>query len=452
MDRPGTGRRRSSRPSAKLDGWKQIADYLDRSVKTAQRWEKAHGLPVRRVDEESGGTSVFAFTEEVDEWLRSRGDVVADRPGPGDGGTGSEGEGRASRWWRPAAILGSLAILLLALLWILGFPRFDGSGGTGNPVGGEASPFMASKLGETSRLAAFDSRGRRLWVRPFRTDFAERLPAGPAWLVEDLDGDGRREVVFGHGGELGGSPGPESGLYVFGPDGELLWESGAGRALRLDGREYADSFEVHGVAVGARPEGGKFVVLVSAHRPYSPSRVAIFDASGRLLGEYWHFGWVRDMIVADLDEDGSDEVLVGGNDDLLGRGFLALLEHDLGPAVGPGLTDHPEDLRPRRESRYLVFPQTAVGRVFGGRARVENLRSQGDGFVVDTTSYIPEVAAARGRPGAVFLFGADFVLRRIDFQESHRVLHRALLSEGRIEVTLEEERRRLATEIERLIP
>ena len=45
---------------------KRIADFIDHSVATIQRWEKLHGFPVRRAP--SG--SVFAYTEEIEAWLR----------------------------------------------------------------------------------------------------------------------------------------------------------------------------------------------------------------------------------------------------------------------------------------------------------------------------------------------------------------------------------------------
>jgi TolB-like protein len=57
----------------KLDSWKAIADYLDRDVRSVQRWEHARGLPVYRVPgAKSGG--VFAYTDELDEWLHQRRD------------------------------------------------------------------------------------------------------------------------------------------------------------------------------------------------------------------------------------------------------------------------------------------------------------------------------------------------------------------------------------------
>jgi serine/threonine-protein kinase len=54
-------------PKDRLDSWKAIAGYLERSLRTVQRWHASHGLPVHHF----GGSksSVFAFTEEIDRWL-----------------------------------------------------------------------------------------------------------------------------------------------------------------------------------------------------------------------------------------------------------------------------------------------------------------------------------------------------------------------------------------------
>jgi PAS domain-containing protein len=52
-----------------LRSWKDIAHYVGTCVKTVQRWEHAHGFPVRRVEPNKGAV-VFALRNEVDEWLR----------------------------------------------------------------------------------------------------------------------------------------------------------------------------------------------------------------------------------------------------------------------------------------------------------------------------------------------------------------------------------------------
>lgn len=54
----------------RLDTWKSIADYLGRSARTAQRWHVEYGLPVRHLG--SGSSSVFAYSDELDKWLRER--------------------------------------------------------------------------------------------------------------------------------------------------------------------------------------------------------------------------------------------------------------------------------------------------------------------------------------------------------------------------------------------
>jgi len=54
-------------PKERLDSWKNIAEYLERSLRTVQRWHAYHGLPVRHFGGSKG--SVFAYTDEIDRWL-----------------------------------------------------------------------------------------------------------------------------------------------------------------------------------------------------------------------------------------------------------------------------------------------------------------------------------------------------------------------------------------------
>src|SRR4029453_3299166 len=55
----------------RLDSWKEIAHYLNRSVRTLYRWEKEEGLPVHRHQHRELG-SAFAYTAELDAWLNAR--------------------------------------------------------------------------------------------------------------------------------------------------------------------------------------------------------------------------------------------------------------------------------------------------------------------------------------------------------------------------------------------
>ena len=55
----------------KLDSWKEIAKYLDRNVRTCQRWEKELGLPVHRLDK-TLRSRVFCYTDEIDQWIKDK--------------------------------------------------------------------------------------------------------------------------------------------------------------------------------------------------------------------------------------------------------------------------------------------------------------------------------------------------------------------------------------------
>lgn len=56
----------------RLDSWKEIADYVNREIKTCLRWEKEFGLPVYRIDKESSRSRVFSYRTEIDHWFKER--------------------------------------------------------------------------------------------------------------------------------------------------------------------------------------------------------------------------------------------------------------------------------------------------------------------------------------------------------------------------------------------
>jgi hypothetical protein len=53
-----------------LSGWKEIASYLAKGVRTVQRYERQMGLPIRRPAGASSG-SVLAVKAELDGWVQA---------------------------------------------------------------------------------------------------------------------------------------------------------------------------------------------------------------------------------------------------------------------------------------------------------------------------------------------------------------------------------------------
>src|SRR5262245_25631702 len=111
-------------PEGRLDSWKAIAAYLNRDVRTVRRWEQL-GLPVRRVPG-GRGTSVFAFTEEIDAWLKAsehQQSVAAPETAPSRPVQPIPTEtSKVSGWLAPGIALGLL--LAVAAVWRLRTPTY----------------------------------------------------------------------------------------------------------------------------------------------------------------------------------------------------------------------------------------------------------------------------------------------------------------------------------------
>lgn len=115
----------------RLHSWKEISEYLNCSEKTARRRELVYGLPVRRVP---GGpkSAVFAYRDEVDQWLSSRPWEAAALPHlPPEHDQAAPSVGRSRRFlWVAAALVLAVSGGILAWkirgasrVWLAGSPE-----------------------------------------------------------------------------------------------------------------------------------------------------------------------------------------------------------------------------------------------------------------------------------------------------------------------------------------
>jgi tetratricopeptide (TPR) repeat protein len=93
-------------PETRLDGWKRIAAFLNRDVRTVRRWEKNQDLPVHRLMHNTGAT-VYAYQNELQEWLANRDKKARTSTEPK---ADASRPGKARLWW---LVSGLLALSLL---------------------------------------------------------------------------------------------------------------------------------------------------------------------------------------------------------------------------------------------------------------------------------------------------------------------------------------------------
>src|SRR5205085_485358 len=129
--------------------------------------------------------------------------------------------------------------------------------------------------------------------------------------IGDLDGDGRPEVLFvlapAHHASMAHA------LVCFNDRGVEQWRFVPGRTVRTATESFAPPYAIQNIAVGRVLNNGALgIVVTSVHYTWYPSQVAVLTPGGKLAGEYWHSGGLPQLAVADLDQDGRDEIYLAG--------------------------------------------------------------------------------------------------------------------------------------------
>ncbi|MFQ5769915.1 MAG: FlgD immunoglobulin-like domain containing protein, partial [bacterium] len=152
-------------------------------------------------------------------------------------------------------------------------------------------------------VTAWDGNGNPTWTYTANSSISEAI-------IADLNGDGSYEVLAGtraDGSDMGV-------IYALHGDGTIYWSFKTG-AKGTESPYWPDDHYVVSKIVVANVDNDRKqeVVSISGHDYYYPTRLCVLDAlTGVLEGEYWNPGICGDLVITDLEGDGSIEILVGG--------------------------------------------------------------------------------------------------------------------------------------------
>lgn len=322
----------SDAPDRELNTWKEIAEFFGRTTRTVQLWERERGLPVRRM-----AGQVYASTRALEAWRQEQEVRAAAQP-------------RSSRR-RVAWLVAAGAVPLVALLAAL----VTGSGRA--PAAPASRDTIAAALGLDGPSATqAGPRHQIAWIE-----------AGERSWVATCDRD---------------TPVACRVLGLEGADGELFAGSEA-RFPRVRDRplDLTHFVEPGGISFPARFDLYAFrpfeldgdpatreAVLVLGCQSHFPNYLAVLrlEDAPRVAYEYWNFGDVHPL-VADLDEDGRDELLIHGVANTHNEALIARLhprEEIERAGRGP---DGPRDIVPAElaslpvHGTVLLVPPTALG-------------------------------------------------------------------------------------------
>jgi len=418
----------------RLDSWKEIAKHLGRDVRTVIRWEHRGGLPVHRVP---GGKlpRVFAYPDELDRWLESRGapgakpeapPEVAPQPSPLDAPEAVPRRWRVDSPFVRTAVFATAALAGAAGLWT--FARAS------------EPPSRLAVVG--SDLLALDASGRTRWTHHFES--AQAWATSARWsYIQDLDADGRVDVLAAL--EVGRPSASEHGgaLVSLEGDGRPRWSVVPDDRLTFRDGEYGPPWAAADLAVYR--VGGQARISWSVHHfTWWPGLLITLNAAGQRLGTFVNSGWIRGAVPS----PDSRHLLVTGVTNSRHAYFVAVLDaaHPSGHSPEPpGSAMECLSCPPGDPLQYLVLPRTDVSRQEPFPGDGPSVMTFEDGTIqvqaIESTG--PVVAAA------IYEFGPDLTLRSARLSDSFWEWHRLLERDGKLDHRAEDCPERRGLEVQR---
>ena len=212
-----------------------------------------------------------------------------------------------------------------------------------------------------------NAKGEELWRKGFREGFwPEYYSQGLAarmWYGE-LDGNGRTSVLFLYHPAI--SPISRSTtLICYSDRGKEQWRWTPGRDLpELAGNP--PTYRTVGLGVlKATANRPPRIVVSSYHIPEYPSQIALVDANGKTVSEYWHSGHLDFLTLADLDGDGREEIIAPGISNGYRQATLVVLDPDKvfgasTEAARPEIQLH--GMGAAQEKLRLLFPRSDLNK------------------------------------------------------------------------------------------
>ncbi len=416
---------------SELRGWKEIADYFGITVRAAQKWEKEKGLPVRRMYGAKGRVSTSVL--ELERWKQS----ITQQPQlPANGTDPDRGPGtnsdqnpampgiRVRFASKKARLILALAVSLFAIitatLWFLFL-------WPGPPAQGRV---------DKNTLIVFDAKGREVWRNRFDETLSSiySLPRGrySIW-IGDLEGDGQIEVLFAL--VLQRSRTVTNGVLIcYSSKGREKWRFKPGKAIATATEPFPDDYWPTNFLVA--PMGKNLpnsIVVSSMQGAMYPTQIALLSAQGKLQREYWHAGVIGhldlgDIVVADLDHNGVNEIYLGGVSNSYNLATLIALDPDTmgGASVEESPKYQFQGFAPGRERARILFPKSCITRVSARYAGVSTLDIHDDQIIV-SISPTPDIAPMR------YDLAPDFRLLKLEVGDSFISQHLRLRNEGTLD-------------------
>ncbi|MFC2172637.1 serine/threonine protein kinase [Acidobacteriota bacterium] len=153
-------------------------------------------------------------------------------------------------------------------------------------------------------------------------------------------------------------------LFIFDSTGDIVNRVKVGRELTHGTRNYLNRFHIVKVESFFTIQGEPRILVIANHRNWYPSLVWLLDGSGHRLQEFVNDGNLTEALLWDIDNDGEEEIIIGGTNNAYDCPVLAVLETEsFGGASPPGGRHEAwaEMGSPGKAAYYIRFPNIGIG-------------------------------------------------------------------------------------------
>ncbi|MDP2207770.1 MAG: hypothetical protein Q8K98_03215 [Bacteroidota bacterium] len=255
-------------------------------------------------------------------------------------------------------------------------------------------------------------------------------------LLADIDDDNKNELLL-TGSDIG-KEFTEDTLYCFNSDGNIKWKHGVGPAIafgKLDFTAYSTWLIVNIFVVNNNKSGKSKLFALALQRMYSPSKLfEINPTDGTELQSYWHRGVLYSMITMDLDNDGREEIILGGVNNNFDRACIAVLEpENINGYTSPLTENIPHGISRATEKYYLLLPFTNLGQLLSVTTYncISVIEIVGNNLFRAYTEEIYGREEYDGK-GIIYTFGEGMKVKTLLGDASFQKLHKQYEKEGNL--------------------
>lgn len=298
-------------------------------------------------------------------------------------------------------------------------------------------------------LSVYNELGDLLWKKavPGMVDFRTDLPADSQimqsgtreLLLDDLDNDGINELLIA-GKHSGIGAFSRDTLYCFDPFGKMKWQYGCGSFTILNTPRWKhNDWFINDFFTVKTKSGKKLFVVASTN--YAPVKIFELDFNaGTIKQEFYNSGGITASVLFDVDNDGYNEIIIGGINNAFSRAFLAVFRPDSLNGFSPSTETYiPSSLQKNSALKYILFPTTnylkAVSRTDYNMVEqfyVSKEEKTITAYVQEAPGGLPDIRGA-----VLYIFDMNWKVQSVVLADNFVANYNRLLTEGKIKEPLD---------------